>query len=223
MAVMIAEITGGELPEGAALPPEKDLAARFNVSRGILRESLRGLEERGLVRVRHGRGASVAPSGDWNVLDPEVLQGVLAGERAERARAEWGECRRVLEVEAAALAARRATDGDVRRLEQALAALQRHEARAGASPGAVAAFADADRHFHEVLLAATGNPSLARLAEPIQEALARTERARWTPEAMAAAVADHRRIVAAVAEGDADGARAAMRAHLEAHGGPTLA
>ena len=47
MRVLIADIVGGALPAGAALPREADIAAGFGVSRGVARECVRGLEERG--------------------------------------------------------------------------------------------------------------------------------------------------------------------------------
>ena len=57
MRVLIGEIASGRYPEGELLPRELDLAERFDVSRNVARECVRGLEERGLVSVRHGRGA----------------------------------------------------------------------------------------------------------------------------------------------------------------------
>ncbi len=56
MRVLIGDIVSGAFPGGSALPREADLAARFGVSRGVARESVRGLEERGLVTVEEVRG-----------------------------------------------------------------------------------------------------------------------------------------------------------------------
>ena len=81
MRVLIGDIVGGALPPGSALPREADLAARFGVSRGVARESLRGLEERGLVTVKHGRGATVNPDAQWDVFDPDVLAALLDGDQ----------------------------------------------------------------------------------------------------------------------------------------------
>jgi GntR family transcriptional repressor for pyruvate dehydrogenase complex len=76
----VGRIVDGELQPGERLPREEDLAAEFAMSRGVAREAIRALEERGLVRVTHGRGQSVADVQDWKVLDP-------AGLAAERATA----------------------------------------------------------------------------------------------------------------------------------------
>ncbi|MGH2848787.1 MAG: FadR/GntR family transcriptional regulator, partial [Thermoleophilaceae bacterium] len=91
---LIAQITSGELVEGASLPREADLAERFDVSRGVARESFRALEERGLIRVKHGRGATVRPADEWDLFDGEVMAGMLSGPRAAPAVAASLECLR---------------------------------------------------------------------------------------------------------------------------------
>src|SRR3954468_12779564 len=104
MRVLIADIVGSQVMPGEALPRETDLAAQFGVSRGVARECVRGLEERGLVTVKHGRGATVLDSARWRVLDPDVLRALLASSRGTEVLAEYLECRRILEIEAAGLA-----------------------------------------------------------------------------------------------------------------------
>src|SRR5690242_8847214 len=100
MRVLIADIVSGRLGEGSPLPREAALAAQFGVSRGVARECIRGLEERGLVRVKHGRGATVNESGRWRVFDPEVLSGLLESVHGTAVLGEYLECRRILEIEA---------------------------------------------------------------------------------------------------------------------------
>src|SRR3712207_1833626 len=109
MRVVIADIVAGALRPGDRLPPEADLARRFGVSRGVARECVRGLEERGLVAVKHGRGATVQEDTRWDMFDLDVIAACLAGEGSARVLAEYLECRRVLEISAAGLAAERAT------------------------------------------------------------------------------------------------------------------
>src|ERR671931_1779369 len=108
----VGRIVDGELQPGERLPREEDLAAEFAMSRGVAREAIRALEERGLVRVTHGRGQSVADVQDWKVLDPDVLAALLTSSDARRLIAELIECRLICEVDAAALAAERATAAD---------------------------------------------------------------------------------------------------------------
>ena len=89
MRVLIGEIASGRWPEGELLPRELDLAARFDVSRNVARECIRGLEERRMVSVRHGRGARVRPEHEWDRFDPDVLATLLGGPRAAGVIAEY--------------------------------------------------------------------------------------------------------------------------------------
>src|ERR671915_2498515 len=97
MRVLVADIVTGVVPAGNMLPREADLAREFGVSRGVAREAIRGLEERGLVTVKHGRGATVNTDGAWDVFSPEVLSALLESERSPEVLGQYLECRRVLE------------------------------------------------------------------------------------------------------------------------------
>src|SRR5919204_2548968 len=123
MRVLIADIAGGAIAPGAPLPRETDLARQFGVSRGVARECVRGLEERGLVAVKHGRGATVNPPDRWDVFSPDVLSALLAAEHGPRILGEYLECRRILEIEAVGLAAKRADHADLTLPSHALAAM----------------------------------------------------------------------------------------------------
>ena len=100
-------------PRDTRLPTETEIAKRFGVSRGVARESLRSLEERGLVTVRHGIGATVRPSSDWDMFSVDVIEAVLEHQGGAKLLGDYLECRRLLEIEAAGLAARRATGDDL--------------------------------------------------------------------------------------------------------------
>src|SRR5687767_9257026 len=119
MNLLLGEIAGGALAAGDVLPREADLAAEHGVSRDVIRECMRGLEERGIVRVKHGRGATVLPASQWDTFDPDVLSAML--ERSDNAAVldEYLECRSILEVEAAGLAAERASAADLETLHEA--------------------------------------------------------------------------------------------------------
>jgi DNA-binding FadR family transcriptional regulator len=214
MRVIIGEIAAGRWAEGDLLPREVDLAARFGFSRNVARECVRGLEERGLVSVRHGRGARVLPDYEWNRFDADVLAALIGGPRAASVIGEYLECRRILEVEAAGIAAERATRKDLGRLEKALARMEETAAR---PPGQAVEerFHEADIAFHQALIAATGNRALGGLVERIHSALllARFPLARpqYREER---ALPEHRRLLAAVASGDPAEARQAMSDHL---------
>jgi DNA-binding FadR family transcriptional regulator len=181
----------------------------------VARECLRAMEERGLVSVTHGRGATVNGAGAWDVFDTDVLAAVLEGDGGDEVLGEYLECRGIIEVAAAGLAAERATEDD---LAAASRALERMEAstRTPTSRAAEERFHEADVSFHQALIHAGGNRPLAHLAERIHAALlvARFPLARpqYREER---ALPEHRRILRAVASGDAEEARRAMRDHLD--------
>ena len=125
MVAVLARILGGEFGEGDLLPKETDLASAHGVSRGVARESILALQDRGVVTVRHGVGASVASQHQWQLFDPTLLEALLNSPVARDAVRELLECREVLWPEIAAIAAQRRTSEDVTRLA---AAVEDHEA-----------------------------------------------------------------------------------------------
>jgi GntR family transcriptional repressor for pyruvate dehydrogenase complex len=215
MRVFIADVINGRLAPGMPLPRETDLAQHFGVSRGVARECIRGLEERGLVSVKHGRGATVTAGQQWDVLDPDVLRAVLDSDESATILCEYLECRRILEIEAAGLAAERARADDLAALGDAFARMTASAERARHNPAAEDLYHDADIAFHRALIAATGNRALGNLTEPIHRALSAARRPLARPERrLGRSLPEHQRILAAVAAADPERARAAMRDHL---------
>jgi GntR family transcriptional repressor for pyruvate dehydrogenase complex len=215
MRILIGDIVSGRIPAGASLPRETDLADQFRVSRGVARECIRGLEERGLVSVKHGRGATVSEADAWDMFNPDVLAAVLESDHGAEVLGEYLECRRVLEISAAGLAAERATDRDLAALADALERMTASAERARRNSAAEDLFHQADIDFHHAVIRATGNRALGRMTEPIHRALATARRPLARPDArVERGIPEHQRILAAIAAGDPDGAREAMRAHL---------
>ena len=102
-------IVRGDFPAGSYLPAESELIARLGVSRMVIREALRSLEECGLIAVRHGRRTIVAPQEEWDVINRLVLttyrdEGLIAPLLRDSLRV-----RRILEPAIAAEAAEKAT------------------------------------------------------------------------------------------------------------------
>ena len=215
MRVIIGEIASGRWPEGELLPREVDLAARFGFSRNVARECVRGLEERGLVSVRHGSGARVLPEYEWNRFDPDVLAALIGGPRAAGVIGEYLESRRVLEVEAAALAAERAGEAELEHLSEAFERMRLTAEGARNNPAGEALYREADVDFHRSVIRAAGNPVLARMIEPIHRALTETFTTLARPRMrFVRGLPEHERILDAVRAGDPDEAREAMRVHL---------
>jgi DNA-binding FadR family transcriptional regulator len=215
MRVLIGDIVAGTYPEGALLPKEDDLVARFRVSRGTVRECVQRLEGRGLVTVKHGRGAIVRPDREWSRFDRDVVAALLSSPRVGALLGEYLECRRVLEVEAAGLAAERATRRAVDRLSRAFAELRARAEDAQRNAAAEELYREADVGFHREVVEAAGNPTLGQVTEPIHRALSSTFAALGRPhDRYIRGLPEHERILTAIAEHDADAARDAMRAHL---------
>jgi DNA-binding FadR family transcriptional regulator len=217
MRTLLADIASGALEPGGAALRETDIAGQFGVSRGVARECVRGLEERGLVTVKPGRGATVNPHDRWAILDPDVVSALLSAERAGEFLGEYLECRRILEVEAVDLAARRADGADVAALSDALALMTASARSAAVNPAAEQRFAEAEARFQRALVAATHNRALGALLAPLHRALAGARAQEAHPgRRIERSLPTRRRIVAAIADGDAEQARAAMSDHLAA-------
>jgi DNA-binding FadR family transcriptional regulator len=215
MRVLLGDIVSRRVDVGGWLPREVDIAEQFSVSRGVARECIRGLEERGLVSVKHGRGATVRPEERWNVLDPDVLGALLDSGRGAAILGEYLESRRILEIAAAGLAAERARQRHLTVLSDAFDRMASAAERAVDSPAAEELYHEADIAFHRAIIDATGNRALGSMTEPIHRALIAARRPLARPEArLERSLPEHQRILAAVAQGNPGAARDAMRDHL---------
>jgi DNA-binding FadR family transcriptional regulator len=215
MRVLIGEIVIGAYPPGENLPREADLAQQFKVSRGVARECVRGLEERGLVVVKHGSGAAVTPPAEWDTFDPDVLEALLQGAQGAAVLSDYLECRRILEVEAAGLAATRASDSEIAALSAAFDEMEASAQRARANRAAEDLYHEADIAFHRAVVRASGNRALGRITEPIHRALTPALRPLARPEhRFERGLPEHHRILSAIIARDSAEARAAMAEHL---------
>lgn len=144
-----SEIVSGRIEQGSILPKEADLAARHGVGRSTLREAVKVLSAKGLIRTVRRFGSQVCASEDWNFLDPDVLGWFTdVPENVPGLVLSIIELRAAIEPPAAALAARRAQPGEA-------AAILRHaEALLAALPGTPF---EHDVAFHLGVLNATHN------------------------------------------------------------------
>ena len=213
MRELIEEIVQGDVKPGEKLDKETDLEKRFGISRGVVREVIRGLEERGLVTVTHGRGQIVRDPVHWHVLDTEVLTAMLGGPERAQLVEEALEFQRFLGPEGAALAASRAGADAVDEIRRAQEAVVGAATRAGRSDASAQRYREADYAFHAAVLRASGNRILARMSEPLHQALVAMGVDEGDPKRR---VAEHERVVEAIAGGDAEAARVAMADHLAA-------
>jgi DNA-binding FadR family transcriptional regulator len=215
MRTLLADIARGAPAPGGTALREADIADQFGVSRGVARECVRSLEERGVVSVKPGRGATVNPHEHWAALDPDVVGALLTAERSGEFLDEYLECRRILELEAVRLAAERALAQDMAALSDALALMGASAQRAAFNPAAQHLCDDAEAGFHRALNAATHNRALGALLTPLHRALSGAPPAPAWGRAVERSLASPRRIVTAIADHDSEAARAAMRDHLD--------
>jgi GntR family transcriptional repressor for pyruvate dehydrogenase complex len=206
---LLASILRGEIPSGHALPSEEGLASQFDVSRPVVREAVKELAVLGLVESRQGRSSRVTPSDDWNPFAPELLAARSEVGAVDDFMLELLELRRMIETEAAALAAARASDEDLGRMR---AQLERMEG----SVHDIERYTDGDIAFHNALLAATGNHLLTRLIAMIGPVLrlGRMISLQRRIDGPIESQRGHRRVLEAVRARDPEAARMAMREHL---------
>jgi GntR family transcriptional repressor for pyruvate dehydrogenase complex len=194
---------GTTLRAGDALPPERELAERYGVGRSSVREALRMLESRGLIESRGNGTFVVAP---WRNPFQAPLSVVVAGENVDRAQ--LFEVRRMLEAEAAALAATRRTIDQMNELHEATDDMEIELARADW-------FIAADIRYHLVIAEATGNRLLLRLMEAIRDGLTETFGSVFKfPGGPERSIAQHRLINEAIEAEDPGRARQLMTEHI---------
>jgi GntR family hexuronate regulon transcriptional repressor len=198
---MIAELAQGTYPVGRRFPAERELAAKFGVSRPTVREAIIALEVQGLVEVRVGSGAYVVRlPGEAEIPGFNVTAFELT------------EARLMFEGEAAALAATSATDEEIAQIETLLEAieLENQDPKGNES---------ADRAFHLAIAHATRNAAIYDVVRQLWEQRYTSPEAALLHEKARTAnvkpvVAEHRAVVEALRQRNPAAARAAMRAHL---------
>ncbi len=198
-------ITSGALKPGDRLPREGDLAEQLGLSRNSLREAVRALTLINVLDVRQGDGTYVTS------LDPNLLLDALTfvvDFHRDDSVMEFLRVRRILEPEAAAMAATRVSPEDVETMQQIIAA---------SSPESTPEeLLSLDIEFHRLVGTASGNSVLASLIEGLS---APTNRARiWRGHTQAGAhertVREHQAILDAIALGEPELAHAAMVVHV---------
>lgn len=205
-------IVSGDLGADRPLVPE-EIGQRFEVSRTVVRESLRVLEAKGLVSARPNVGTRVRPVSDWNLLDPDIIEWRAFGPQREDQRRELGELRWTIEPLAARLAAGHGREDIQQRLGDMVEIMGHAFAQ-----GDVITFSRADAEFHSLLIQVAGNRMLEHLSGIVSAALQVSGSPTISCDRPSeTCVAHHARIVDALAAGDGQAAEAAMRQLLTIH------
>lgn len=198
---VITLIDGGEFPVGARLPPERELAERFNVSRPTIREAVIALETLDRVVVKPGSG----------VYAQELKYN--ANDLSEISAFELTEARALFEGEAAALAANMISESELERIQQTLLAMKGEANELGLSPEA------ADKEFHLIISQATRNKSVLSVIKHLWHIRDNMPQVKHVYQSVCDVDADqrvleHEEIYDALVKGDAGAARTAMHKHF---------
>jgi len=208
-AELVERIVRGIHPAGSALPPEPVLCETFSVSRTVVREAVKILQEKGLVQVRQGTGTTVTQPTMWNMLDELVLGATIADDESLAILDDLVVTRRVLESDMANVAARLAGD-------EAVDQLRRLVEEMDTLVDDPDSYHDRDRAFHDTVMQASGNRIARAVVRALESQVVNTARymGRTARELCVASNRGHRRIYELIAAHDPEGAAEAMFTHI---------
>jgi len=142
---------------GSVMPIESELAETLGVSRATVRDAIKVLSGKGMVRTARRYGTKVMPVDEWNLLDSDVVAWHKPSHpRVRQIFADTTELRAILEPEAAALCALRASDAQIAIIVEAACTMH-------PETGDIQALFDADCRFHLTILEATTNQVLRQM------------------------------------------------------------
>lgn len=207
---LVNDIVRGLHQPGSSLPTESDLCEQFGVSRTVIRESVKIVQEKGLINIEHGRRTQVTDPRQWKLLDDTVLTAIVDHDANASFLDELVATRAVLEAGMAGCAAGTHTADDVRHIG---AALEQMRGRVGR----VAEFAEADVHFHDMVMVASRNRLGRAIVNRIHDKARSSMRyhGEYSDAVMRQTVAEHTAVHEAIVAGDRAAAEASMRAHIQ--------
>lgn len=191
-----ASINSGDYSAGSRLPPERELASKFNVSRPTIREAIIALEVRGRVEVKTSSGVYVLASPN----SKQSLQKINAFEVTQ--------ARALVEGEVAALAATTITDDELDEMNQTLIDMEEGKNMEAA-----------DKTFHEIIANATRNEAMKNLVQSLWSLRASSIEVIQDYDSVCSkdnkkTIAEHKEIYTALKLRDATKARTAMHEHF---------
>jgi len=197
-------IDNGKLKHGDQLPPERELAEIFKVSRHPVREAIRTLEQRNILRSRVGSGTYVILQDEPSVVD-FIAKSI---QREKEKLSDIFQFRRMIEPQIAGMAADNAYPNDIKTLSELL-----EDQRQAAEN--LEEFIELDQVFHLSLAKATGNAILPRIVDRINDILSES-RAKYSQSSsrIKHSIKGHQKIFDAICNGDRDKASQAMNRHL---------
>jgi DNA-binding FadR family transcriptional regulator len=205
-------ILDGRLKAGQTLPPERELKAMFNISRGTLREALRVLEQKGLIEIKLGVGGGSMVRATGTEQITESLGLLIQSQKVSLHH--LAEFREDVEGIVAAHAARRITPGEIQKLKKLLATAQNCVQQGKSQRNQ---FIEIDKQIHMILAEITGNPIYVSVLHSIHANIHRYYDRFLSMEEpeLQENYQDLRDIVMAVEKGDPDQARRLARDHVQ--------
>jgi GntR family transcriptional repressor for pyruvate dehydrogenase complex len=203
---LLGQIVARRLTPGDVLPPERELTESFGVGRSSIREALRMLESQGVISAVNGGSFVVAEAA--GPLNSSLRLMFTLDDRA--GMHDLFELRRILEVEAAALAAERHAPHHLTEMDSAV-----EEMASALGDNGGDRFIDADLRFHLAVSEASGNRLVFHSMQAVRDVVRRALMTVFViPQSPESAVVEHRAIRAAIATGDSALARREMTNHL---------
>ncbi len=207
-------IIKGQYQSGETLPNEDALCRELDVSRGVLREATKVLIGKGLIQARTKTGTQVQPPQAWNLFDPDVLIWKFKAGNELSFLNNITEVRRIIESEAAGLAAERATDSEVQGISGIFNKMI--ELLDNGAGYTAEEFIQLDLQFHTAILEACHNDLLAQIGYTLQQALlVGRQMEKPDKEDHRASLRTHLEIARAIADHDPEAAQQAARVHID--------
>ncbi|MFC5801892.1 FadR/GntR family transcriptional regulator [Streptomyces formicae] len=205
---LVDDIVSQAYSSDTPMPTEAELCTRFGVSRTVIRESLKLLQDKGLVRIVQGKGTRITPAEEWDLIDDVVLSSLVRHDSSLAILDQLIRVRAALEREMAGAAALAGLAG-VSRIREAYDEML----RTVASP---AEFAAADVRFHDAVMQASGNRLGHAIVTSIHDKARATGRYHGsaTQAALDRTLDEHLAILEAIESGDTDAAQRATYAHI---------
>jgi DNA-binding FadR family transcriptional regulator len=208
VSALVSRIVSGEFGSDTELPKEAALVTQYGVSRTVVREALRVLEEKGLIAIQQGRATTVRPQDAWDLLDPMVVTALVEQDSGSEVVGQLVRVRAVLEADMAAQVAASKRPADLQdQLDRLLAEM-------------AAAVEDQDRYvaldkaFHALIMRATGNIFSQHIVRQIHVWAHETVRAAYSLADIKASHDQHTAIRDAIVAADAERSKAQMYDHI---------
>jgi len=198
------DIIKGKYKVGEVLPTEIALSAELQISRSALREAVKMLYAKGLIKSIRKKGIVVLSKSNWNMFDEDVLRWILSSNPSISLLKSFTEVRVSIEIQAASLASKNATPADLEKIEHALERMK-------AADKGLDDPLDSDIAFHTSILEASGNPFLYRLTGFISTALKVSIRYTNAAQGKSGDIAMHNRIYEYIKARDAKKAEEAVK------------